>query len=66
MEEVEDFRSEDYPLLPVAVGVWEGGVFLNLDPDAESLAEALAPLIGEFGPWAVSELKVAHEIVYDV
>lgn len=66
MEEVEDFRSEDYPLLPVAVGLWEGGVFLNLDSDAERLAGVLAPLIGKFGPWTMSELEVAHEIVYDV
>jgi Rieske 2Fe-2S family protein len=66
MEEVEDFRSEDYPLLSVPIGLWDGGIFLNLDPDAEPFSHAFAPLIGRFNQWNVGALEVAHEIVYEV
>jgi Rieske 2Fe-2S family protein len=66
MDEVEGFDKADYPLLAVAVAVWEGGIFVNLDPDAEPFAEAYAPLIGKFQQWRLAELQVAHEIVYDV
>jgi len=66
MEAVEDFRREDYPLLPVSFGLRDGGIFLNLDSDAEPFGEAFAPLIGKFDQWNVSALQVSHEIVYDV
>ncbi len=66
MEDVEGFRSEDYPLLSVSVRLWDGGIFLNLDQDAEPFVEAFAPLIGKFEQWTVPALDVAHEMVYDV
>ena len=34
-------RSEDFPLFPVQVGTWGPMVFVNLDPDAEPLADYL-------------------------
>jgi Rieske 2Fe-2S family protein len=66
MDEVEGFDKADYPLLEVAVAVWEGGIFVNLDPDAEPFEEAYAPLIDKFQQWRLAELQVAHEVVYDV
>ena len=66
MEDVEGFRNEDYPLLSVSLGLWDGGIFLNLDSDAEPFDQAFAPLIGKFDQWNVPALEVAHEIVYDV
>ena len=66
MDEVEGFDKADYPLLEVAVAKWEGGVFVNFDPEAEPFEEAYAPLIGKFQQWRMAELQVAHEIVYDV
>jgi Rieske 2Fe-2S family protein len=66
MDEVEGFDKADYPLLPVALAEWEGGLFVNLDPDPEPFEHAFAPLIGKFDQWNLPALRVAHEIVYDV
>ena len=33
--EPDGFDKKDYPLFPVATGVWRGLVFINLDPDAD-------------------------------
>jgi len=66
MDDVEGFRREDYPLQPVATTVWDGGVFVNLAPDPRPFSEAFAPLLDKFSPWTMSDLEVAHRIVYDV
>jgi Rieske 2Fe-2S family protein len=66
MDEVEAFCREDYPLLNVPVAVWEGGVFLNFDPEAEPFEHAFGPLFGRFDAWAWGELEVAHRITYEV
>jgi Rieske 2Fe-2S family protein len=66
MDDVEGFRREDYPLRPVAAEVWDGGVFVNLAPDPRPFSEAFAPLLDKFSPWEMSDLEVAHRIVYDV
>jgi choline monooxygenase len=39
----EDFRPEEIALAPLRVESWRGFVFVNLDPGARPLAEALAP-----------------------
>lgn len=40
----EGFAREEYPLLPIRVETWGPFVFVNADPGAASLAEALGPL----------------------
>ncbi len=66
MDDVDGFRREDYPLQSVPVAVWEGGMFINLDPDAEPFSDAFAPLIGRFARWKLSELLSAHQITYEI
>ena len=66
MADTPGFRREEHGLHPVAVGVWEGGLFLNLDGRAEPLEEYFAPLTRHFAPWAIGELRVAHSISYEV
>ncbi len=66
MDQVDGFDKADYPLLPVAVAVWEGGLFVNLDPSPEPFEGAFAPLLGKFGQWDLADLAIAHEIVYDI
>ncbi|MBS0331356.1 MAG: Rieske (2Fe-2S) protein, partial [Proteobacteria bacterium] len=41
------FDPRAFGLFPIRVEIWRGLVFVNLDPDAEPLAAALAPLAGE-------------------
>ena len=45
-EREPDFDSEGYSMLPVATEAWGPLVFVNPDPDAAPLAEALGPLPG--------------------
>lgn len=66
MHEVAGFRKEDYPLHPVAVAEWAGCLFVNLDPAAPPLSQALAPIWGKFGAWQLAELVVAQEATYEV
>lgn len=41
MERTEDFSKGDYGLPSLRVEIWQGFVFVNLDPDAEPLAPTL-------------------------
>jgi choline monooxygenase len=43
-EREEEFRKEDYPLLPLGVDRWGPFVFVNADPDAQPLAHFLGDL----------------------
>ena len=66
MGEVENFDRADFPLHPVAVAEWGGGVFVSLDSHAAPFETAFAPMIGKFQRWELERLGVAHQIVYEV
>lgn len=66
MAEVAGFDRKDYPLHPVSTDIWGGLVFLNLDPSAAPLRQALEPVWTKFDAWKIDELEVAHRTVYDV
>jgi len=66
MADVEGFDAGEWPLRPVSVAEWEGGLFVNLAPDPEPFERAFAPLLGKFGAWRLAELESAHRITYDV
>src|SRR3954463_3855159 len=66
MDEVADFKRENYSLLPVNIGVWEGFIFLNLSEDPTALEEWFAPLRGKFAEWKLGELRSAKRVIYDV
>jgi glycine betaine catabolism A len=67
MDRVEGFRNEDYPLIRLAVDVWDGLVFLNFRerPDT-SLAAQLGGMDERFRAWRMGELKAGRRITYDV
>jgi len=44
MEQTADFRMEDFPLLPLKLELWEGFIFINLDPNAIPLKDYLVDL----------------------
>ena len=66
MDEVPHFRKEDYPLRRAPADVWDGHVFLNLDPGAAPLASQLGALQEKFRPWRMRDLRLGRRIVYDV
>lgn len=69
----ERFDRTIFGLIPVALEVWEGFIYLNLSENPAPLAEQLNPIIlerfGAYEPFArygVGGLKVGKSITYDV
>jgi Rieske 2Fe-2S family protein len=60
------FSREDYPLNKVHAAVWDGHIFINLDPQAEQLERQLADLPAKFKAWHMQDLRLHKRIVYDV
>lgn len=59
------FSRADYPLKTVAVGEWEGHLFLNFAAQPRPLAAQLGALPGLFANWRMGELRLHRRIVYD-
>jgi phenylpropionate dioxygenase-like ring-hydroxylating dioxygenase large terminal subunit len=66
MEEGPRFQKADYPLKAVALGRWDGHLFVNLGEDPEPLEVQLSDLPDKFRAWGMGDLRRAHRIVYDV
>lgn len=69
----ERFDRAAYGLLPVALEIWEGFIWLNLSDDPPSIAEQLNPPIVErfgsytpFRRYAIGNLKIGKIITYEV
>ena len=58
--EVQEFRKEDYPLLPVRVDHWGCFVFVNLSEDAPPLREWLGDLPERFAHFPLDELQLVR------
>ena len=58
MEGTENFCAEDLRLRALQVGEWEGQVFVNLDPSAPPLIEALRELPEQAGKYRFGEMKL--------
>lgn len=66
MDEVPGFDPADWPLLPVALAEWEGGVFLHFGASPVEFEQAFAPLVGRFEAWRLPGLVVAAGEEYEV
>jgi Rieske 2Fe-2S family protein len=66
MEEVPHFRKADYPLHRVGSALWDGHIFINLDPQAAPLETQLGALPARFRAWRMEDLRLGHRTVYDV
>jgi Rieske 2Fe-2S family protein len=66
MNEVAGFEKKEYPLHRVALAEWEGFLFVNLARDAESLAEAFAPLVDRLARYNLAKLRTVRRIDYEV
>lgn len=66
MEKVEGFERDDFPLHPVAVGIWDGHIFINLSESPAPLDVHLATMPDRFRPWGMADLRMAHRAVYQV
>ncbi len=60
------FCREDYPLNPVSCDLWDGHIFINLDPHPTSLLDQLEILPQKFANWRMEELRFYKRAAYDV
>jgi choline monooxygenase len=58
MEGVQNFSADELRLRSIQVGEWEGLVFVNLDPGAEPLIEALRELPGQAGKYRFGDMRL--------
>ena len=67
-DELADFDTSEICLDQVQVEEFGGFVFVNLDPDAPSLAQQSGELGAEIAHWApdVGELTFAHRLTYEI
>jgi Rieske 2Fe-2S family protein len=65
-DEIEDFAAADNGLFPVRLETWAGFLFVNLDADAEPLADYLADLPAAVERYPIAGLRRARRIEYDV
>jgi choline monooxygenase len=65
-EGVLGFERKDNGLVPVKVDTWEKFVFVNLDPQAASLAEFLGGLVKRAAPLQLTRLHSFSSKTYDI
>lgn len=65
-ETLVDFATEDFGLAPVRAAVWQGLVFVCLDPAAPELSDAIADLSGHLARFPLGDLRRARRIEYEV
>jgi len=65
MESSESFDKKSCRLPEARSEIWEGWVFVNLDPDAAPLAEGLAPLSALLEQYRMSEAVAAPTATFD-
>ncbi len=63
---VKNFERQQNGLLPVRAEIWEKFVFINLDPNAESLESFLGGLVKRVAPLGVSKLHYFDSRTYDI
>ncbi len=63
MQESEVMVREDCRLPEIRLETWQGFIFVNLDPDAESLQPRLEPLNEKLAPYRLEQLRLSS--MYD-
>lgn len=66
MNEVPGFSMADHPLHRVAVGTWEGFLFISLASEPRPFDAAFAPMVGKFTRYNLRALRSVRRIDYDV
>jgi Rieske 2Fe-2S family protein len=66
MNEVPDFKKEDYPLYRAHTHVWEGFIFVSLAAQPQPFDDSFAEAAAKFAPWRIGGLRSARRIDYEV
>jgi Rieske 2Fe-2S family protein len=62
----DGFCREEYPLNRIALDVWDGHIFINLNPQPDSLVSQLEDLPQKFANWQMADLRMHRRIEYQV
>lgn len=65
MENVDGFEEREWSLPAVRSEVWEGWIFVNFDPAAESLMQQLSPLSKILDRYEMSSMVSTQTAVFD-
>src|SRR5579864_685903 len=63
---VKNFERQENGLVPVKAEIWEAFVFVNLDPQAESLTKFLGNLVGRCAPLEWGQLHYLASKTYNI
>lgn len=55
-----EFNFSDYPLFPIAVTVWRGGIFISFKDDSEPLENSFIRGNDRTENWPLQDLKIGH------
>ena len=66
VEGIEDFRPEDFALVPVRTEEWFNFVFVNLDDDALPLLENLEQLPAQAEKFPIGDMKLFERRTYEM
>ena len=61
-----DFEQDRYGLKSVGVGVFQGLIFINLDPDAPDLTQSLSSMDSSLEIYKLDETKIACQKTFEV
>ena len=65
-EDLDEFSFEQFGLAPIRLDTWQGFIFLNLDPDAATLASQLGDLVDHWSRFDFTSLRSAKRVEYEV
>ncbi len=63
---VKNFNRAENGLVPIRVETWESFVFVNLDPEAESLQDFLGGIVPRVAPLGISKLHFFDRKAYSI
>lgn len=66
MGESVGFDPAENGLIPVKLDSWGGFMFVNFDPDSESLKSHLGNLPALLDPYGCDDLRLARRLEFDV
>jgi choline monooxygenase len=66
VEGVQDFKPEEFSLIPVRAEEWSNLIFVNLDPDAKPLLASLGELSRQAGRFGFERMKLFERRTYDM
>jgi phenylpropionate dioxygenase-like ring-hydroxylating dioxygenase large terminal subunit len=66
MDKTANFDKTEYGLIPIAIDTWGGFLFINLNPNAESLKKFLGGLPEKLAPYNLENMALARRKTFEM